>query len=415
MSDVLSFRSSDGPGFGHAKPGTEQLRRQNLILVLSALRQSGPLSHTDISAATGLASATVTAVTADLERVGAIERMEQTATGGRGRPRVLFARRRTFAHAAIVQISSDVVQYGLADYCGRLIDRISSRRDLAAGSAENLLQDISFAVARLLQRSKLSAGDLGALSISSKGIIDSHGSRLVWSAVLENRQVDFNQLLNDFPSADLFVSNETLLVAHALAKRSFLPSDGATQSLIALSLGHSIGLGIARMEGGALSVSAPNFGHMLNAPEDKLCRCGSRGCVEASAGFYAILRTAFQVPPMTIPAKFVPLPEMEKLAISARQGNRMAQYAFRQAGLALGQGLSRVLSLNETMPVVLTGLGTRFYDLMTAGMEEGLRQSLHIRLNGLPQITIGEDETELAFDGHLDRTLAAIDQRAAMR
>jgi predicted NBD/HSP70 family sugar kinase len=334
---------------------------------------------------------------------------------------VLFARRRSFAHAAIVQISSDVVNYGLADYQGRLIDRFSGRRDLAAGSAENLLRDISAAVARLLQRSRLSADDVAALSISSKGIVDSHGSRLVWSAVLENRQVDFSLLLQDFPSADLFVSNETLLVAQALAKRNFLPIESvngqgaAPQSLIALSLGHSIGLGIARMEGGVLSVSAPNFGHMLNAPEDKLCRCGSRGCVEASAGFYAILRTAFQVPPMTIPAKFVPVAEMEKLAMSARQGNRMAQYAFRQAGLALGQGLSRVLSLNETMPVILTGLGTRFYDLMASGMEEGLRQSLHIRLNGLPPITIGEDETELAFDGHLDRTLAAIDQRAAMR
>lgn len=403
------------PGVSQAaKPGTEQLRRHNLAAVLGALREAGRLSHTDLSERTGLASATVTAVTADLERAGAIERLEQAASGGRGRPRVLFVRRRSFTHAVVVQISSDQLHYGLADYGGTMIDRFSRPRDLGSGSPASLLGDMSDAFARLLERSKLSPLAIGAISLSSKGIVDPEAGRLVWSPVFGERTVDFSSLLATYPAAHLFVSNETLLVAHAAARKAMAQQtkDGFG-GLLALSLGHSIGLGIARMDGGRLNVSAPNFGHMLNAVDDRLCRCGSRGCIEATAGFYGILRLAFQVPPNTIPAKFVPLAEIEKIALSARQGARMAQYAFRQAGLALGQGLSRVLSLNETMPITVTGPGTRFYDLLAGGMEEGLRQSLHVRLNGLPKIDIVSNEAELVFDGHVDRTLAAVDLKVA--
>ena len=48
----------------------------------------------------------------------------------------------------------------------------------------------------------------------------------------------------------------------------------------------------------------------------------------------------------------------------------MSEYAFRQAGLALGQGLSRVLSLYGSMPVTITGPGTRFLDLLSRGAGE---------------------------------------------
>src|SRR3546814_12418462 len=42
------------------------------------------------------------------------------------------------------------------------------------------------------------------------------------------------------------------------------------------------------------------FGHMLHIPGGAMCRCGARGCIEAYAGFYAVLRTAFEVPLDTV-------------------------------------------------------------------------------------------------------------------
>ncbi|MUZ64041.1 ROK family transcriptional regulator [Agrobacterium vitis] len=392
------------------KSSTEQIRRQNSALVLAALRVEQAMSHTQIAAVTGLASATVTAITSELEQAGVIERHEQQIAGARGRPRVALSRRRDFAYVMSVRISSDRLNYTLSDYRGTLMDRFEEPRPLDV-SAAGFIDGLGRNLARLASRSKLPPEKVAVLSVSSKGIVDAGGARLLWTPVFGQQPLDLKAGLGDFDRAMALLSNETLLVAHGLSRRMDA-QDGTFRGLIALSLGHSIGLGIARpMPDGTVAVSAPNFGHMLNTADSKLCRCGARGCIEASAGFYGILRMAFEVRPDTIPAKFVPITEMDKIALSARQGNRMAQYAFRQAGLALGQGLSRVFSLHETLPVIITGPGTRYYDLLAQGLEEGLTQSLQVRLDGAPPISLVGDEADLVQEGHVDHALRAIDER----
>ncbi|MGV1951437.1 ROK family transcriptional regulator [Agrobacterium vitis] len=392
------------------KSSTEQIRRQNSALVLAALRVEQAMSHTQIAAVTGLASATVTAITSELEQAGVIERHEQQIAGARGRPRVALSRRRDFAYVMSVRISSDRLNYTLSDFRGKLMDRFEEQRPLDV-SAAGFIEGLGRNLARLASRSKLEPEKVAVLSVSSKGIVDAGGARLLWTPVFGQQPLDLKAGLGDFEKAMALLSNETLLVAHGLSRRMDA-QDGTFRGLIALSLGHSIGLGIARpMPDGTVAVSAPNFGHMLNTADSKLCRCGARGCIEASAGFYGILRMAFEVRPDTIPAKFVPITEMDKIALSARQGNRMAQYAFRQAGLALGQGLSRVFSLHETLPVTITGPGTRYYDLLAQGIEEGLAQSLQVRLDGAPPISLVGDEADLVQEGHVDHALRAIDER----
>ncbi|GMB80286.1 ROK family transcriptional regulator [Shinella zoogloeoides] len=392
------------------KSSTELVRQQNSALVLASLRRHGPLAHTDISHHTGLASATVSAITAELEKADVLERREQQAAATRGRPRVIFGQRRAAGHLIAVRISSDVVQYSLADYGGTLIDRFEEVRNHADSSTEHFAAAFVAALEKLTSRSRIAREDVLVVSISSKGLVDPALARLVWSPIFGSRQVDFAALLQPHWRAKILLSNETLLVAHAMALRMERAGMENLHSVAALSLGHSIGLGIARFDrSGELSVTAPNFGHMLNSSDGKLCRCGSQGCIEASAGFYGILRTAFEVPPDTIPAKFVPLAEMDKIALRARQGHRMSEYAFRQAGLALGQGLSRMVSLHESMPIAITGPGTRYFDLMRRGLEEGLAQSQQVRLFGAPPITVVPEEATLVLEGHLDRALAEMD------
>ncbi len=391
------------------KSSTELVRQQNLALVLAALRRKGALAHTEIAEQTGLASATISAITAELERIGVIAKSEHHVQGGRGRPRVLFAPKRDHGYVVVVRISSDVVQYSLADYGGVLLDRFEEARDRDHTGAAAFGQRFAAALERLLERSCIGKEQVLAISISSKGLVAGEGARLIWSPVFGSDELDFAKLLGEEWPARVILSNETLLVAQALAAQAEA-KDGAFRALAAISLGHSIGLGLARRgRSGELDVSAPNFGHMLHATSAGLCRCGAHGCIEAAAGFYGILRTAFEVPSDTIPAKFVPLAEMDKIAVSARQGHRMSGYAFRQAGIALGIGISRLISFYEPMPIFVTGPGLRYFDLLQKGVEEGLAQSLQVRLQGAPEITAVFDEQQLVFDGHLDRALSLVD------
>ncbi len=398
------------------KSSTEIVRQQNSALVLAALRRARNLSHTEISAATGLASATVSAITAELERVGVIAKAEQQVQGGRGRPRVLFTPRRDCGYVIVVRISSDVVQYSLTDYGGTLLDRFEESRNHDQRGTTAFAQVFVEALERLLQRSRLTRDRVLAVSISSKGLVDTENdtARLLWSPVFGSEPLDFAALLAPEWRARVTLNNETLLVAQALAVEAERAQAGGFRSLAAISLGHSIGLGVARKgRFGEIDVAAPNFGHMLHAPSAGLCRCGAYGCIEAAAGFYGILRAAFEVPPDTIPAKFVPIAEMDKIAASARQGHRMSGYAFRQAGIALGNGISRMLSLYERMPIYVTGPGTRYFDLLQGGLQEGVSQSLQLRLQGAPDITVVLDEQRLVFDGHLERALGVIDSEIA--
>ncbi|HXV29283.1 MAG TPA: ROK family protein, partial [Sinorhizobium sp.] len=331
------------------------------------------------------------------------------AHAGRGRPRVLFAPKRDCGYVIVVRISSDIVQYSLADYGGVLLDRFEEPRNHGLAGAAAFGRLFAAALERLLQRSNLGKDRVLAISISSKGLVDADGARLIWSPVFGSEELDFARLLGEGWPARIMLNNETLLVAQALAVQSE-EKGGAFKALAAISLGHSIGLGLARRgRTGEIDVSAPNFGHMLHAASAGLCRCGAYGCIEAAAGFYGILRTAFEVPSDTIPAKFVPLAEMDKIATSARQGHRMSGYAFRQAGIALGIGISRLISLYEPMPIFVTGQGVRYFDLLRQGVEEGLGQSLQVRLQGMPEITVVADEQQLVFEGHLNHALGVAD------
>src|SRR5690606_28992339 len=88
---------------------------------------------------------------------------------------------------------------------------------------------------------------------------------------------------------------------------------------------------IGRAHGGATE-----FGHMNHAPNGALCRCGTRGCIEAYAADYGILRTAYSVPETAAPAPAVPLQQYEGLIARADAGDRNATHAFNLAGRAIG-------------------------------------------------------------------------------
>lgn len=386
---------------------TELVRQKNSLSVMAALRLHGSLSHTDMSSFTGLASATVSAITMELERAGLILRKEQLATAGRGRPRILFGPSGSFCHVAIVIISSDSVQYSLIDYAGKLVDRFTEQRITAEKGAFG--GSILAGLERLADRSRINRHDILQVSISSKGLVDAAAAVLVWSPVLGNEEIDFQQLISQDGRTRVTLNNETLLAAKAIWMREQAKPPPAPEALVTLSLGHSIGLGIARSTGGAIEVSAPNFGHMLHLADGALCRCGTKGCIEAYSGFYAILRSAFEAPPQAEPAKFVPIAEVDKIAASARNGARMARFAFRTAGLALGNGLSRLFSLHGHMPVFITGPGTRYFDLLESGLRDGLAQSQAVRFGGMPKIAIAPNEPELVFEGHMEHALSAAD------
>jgi len=393
------------------RAGTEGLRHQNRAIVLESLRKLSSTAHTDITKWSGLASGTVSVITSELHAEGAILKVEQPPRGGRGRPRVWFSLNPDFAFMAIIRITSGMIEFSLVDYAGRLQDRFEEDRHAVRLDVGEIISQIKSGLSRMQQRHGFARERLKIISITTKGLVASGGAVLKWSPVLEDQEIDFEQHLSPDWPAKITLVNETRFTAHAIAakaSRNGVPAPGLQHAV--LSLSHSIGLGIVSRDAtGRFRSQAPQFGHMIHIPDGALCRCGSRGCIEAYAGFYGILRTAFDVPNDVIPAKFIPLSALDKLADDARRGDRQARFAFRLGGEAIGVGLSRLFSLFGTMSITLTGGGVRHFDLMQEGFDAHLQANIQSRFAAPPVISMETDEAPLIFDGNVQASLTNLD------
>ena len=393
------------------RSGTEVLRYRNRAVVLACLRTADSLPHTEIARRTGLASGTVSTITTELCDEGVLCKTNAAAPSGRGRPRVRFVFNPGFAYLAIVHVTGDCVEYSLVDYAGKLLDRYGVARRPDETDVNQFLEGVNSGLGRLALRGAIRHDQVKVISITTKGVVADTDARLIWSPVFEYQVVDFAAGLAQDWDAAVLLANETQVSALTVARNLLDKEQTDEVRHSVLSVGHSIGLGLAqRDDGGILRSRALSFGHMVHHADGPACRCGSRGCIEAFAGFYGVLRTAFDVPKSVIPAKFIPIEQLDRVANDARRGDRQARYAFRQAGEALGIGLSRLVSLYGNMSVTVTGRGIRYFDLFGYELGSQIADNLQVRVGQLPRIYVAEHENLLIFDGNVQASLAHLDE-----
>jgi glucokinase len=137
--------------------------------------------------------------------------------------------------------------------------------------------------------------------------------------------------------------------------------------VIGVTLGTGVGGGIiigGRLHRGA-SGTAGEIGHTRVAVPGELCHCGSRGCLEAYAGNYGIVRTArklLRARPgrgrilrrlCQEPAALSP----KILKLAADQGDALAREVWQRTGNMLGLGLADVVMvLNPEVLMLLGGV-----------------------------------------------------------
>lgn len=386
----------------------DSVRRQNRGLILATLRRNGPMSRTQLASDTGLSNSSITAIGSELLlQAILIEGDPESSVGVRGRPRVQIGFNRHAAHAVIIELDVNRARCTVVDYAGRMVDRTEFPLppDYFAS-----LTPADFVIERLqnlTQRNSEELRTLRAVAISVQGMLDRSGDSLKWSPIAHAAGQSIVR-----PVAEAFG------VPVSLHKRGRLLAEGARALYPALSegpiaavfIGSTVAMGIS---GGGRApghdAGATEFGHMNHLPNGARCRCGMRGCIEAYAADYGLLRTAYGVPDEVLPATSVPAAAYGELIHLARTGRRNALHAFNMAGRALGFGLSRLMTVAAPRHVVITGPGANSFDLMQAEVDEALKQSLVCQINGPPTITVHHDEREPIFQGLLQHTLEALD------
>jgi len=391
---------------------SDSVRRQNRGLLLAALRAGGPQSRTALAGVTGLSHASVTAIMQDLLNQRVVEELtsQERADGRtRGRPATMIGFRRQGAYVALFELDVNRLRASLIDYSGVLVDRIETPVSPTTFQQTRPPDIFVQHMDSLRQRTPKAAPALRRIAISVQGILDRDGSGLKWSPIPHLAGVPFATELAERTGLDV-----------ALHKRGRLLAEGTRWldpalhevSVATVFVGSTVAMGLSlhgkiggRDEGGATE-----FGHMNHIPNGALCRCGMRGCIEAYAADYGILRTSFSVPETTPPAAAVPAQQYETLVQRAEQGDRAATHGFNLAGRAIGFGLGRMMAMFDPAHILLVGPGARALPLMRGEIEAALSASLVCSINGLPRISAHLDEKEPIFRGLMMKTLSALDQ-----
>lgn len=391
---------------------SDSVRRENRGLVLGSLRLHGPQSRTALAAQTGLSHATITAITHDLIAQNVIIELisaEKAEGRARGRPATLVGFNRSAGYAALMEVDVNRARVSLVDYSGVLVDRFESEVTPTTFSDTAPTAFLNERLAQLASRNPRENARLKRIAISVQGILDRDGRGLKWSPIAHLAGHNF--------ADDIARSSNCPVTLH---KRGRLLAEGARwldpnlhdASVATVFVGSTVAMGMT-FRGqimGRGDEGATEFGHMNHTPNGALCRCGMRGCIEAYASDYGVLRTAYSVPETTIPAPAVPSAQYDGLIARAESGDRSAAHAFNLAGRAIGYGLSRMMAVFDPSHILIVGPGARAFGLMQAEITAALAGALVCRINGMPQIVPHRDEKEPIFKGLLMKTLNEIDQ-----
>jgi predicted NBD/HSP70 family sugar kinase len=400
------------------KADSEQIRRQNRSLVLETLRRQGQLARVELGRATGLSPATITSISSDLIDEGLVrsagEGAQDSQKPGPGRPLVRLERNPDAARILAIKISIDEIDFAIADFSGNLVSRSVIHVPTFEANAQEFGR-------LLVEQAKVFLGvaatdpvQLRHIGVAVQGFADANQGTIVWSPAFRARNIPVAAPLALEFGVSCSVSNDANMIAESLLGGELSRFSG-TAAVIYVGPGIGMGLIIKGAIYSGWSGAAAEFGHMNHMPHGPLCRCGQHGCIEAYAASYGIFRNARGDTSAEAPHTAVPESEMITLEEEAKAGVPKAVNAFREAGLALGFGISRLAALLSPEKVYFAGPGTRAYPLMEAAIREGFEEGLVADLRQGLTFEVAEWNRDMITAGIVSGGLRFLDREVFSR
>jgi len=386
---------------------SNDLRAENRHRILQSLRTEGPLSRAEIGKLTGLSQAALSAQFGFMIERG-IATSENTTEEvlKRGRPKTTVALNPDAATVVTVALTIDQIRFSVVNYAGETLSQATQQIQTRALDAKQLFDAITAGVNTAM--SQYGIEKLAGIGIGFQGVTDVDNGELLWSPILSIKKVPISAMLKKRFSVPVSVNNDCGLIARALYLRE---KDTLGDSFAAVLFSHGIGLGLylsGKPFTGAQS-SALELGHVQFEKNGALCRCGKRGCIEAYAAKYGIVRAAARRPILSNPSKLIDTETFDQLTKSATN-DQQQRAAFEMAGKAIGFGLATVFTLLDTLPVALIGHKTNAINLMMADIENELKAHTRSTSGAAPVLHCYDDETPLLLDGLVLESMAMVDR-----
>jgi len=145
--------------------------------------------------------------------------------------------------------------------------------------------------------------------------------------------------------------------------------------------------------------SALEFGHIQFKESGALCRCGKKGCIEAYASEYGLIRAVNRKNANYIPKVSPTEAQIDTLIQSANSNDQASIDGLELAGQAIGTGLATLFTLLDPIPVALVGKLSRASHYMQDEINRALKNAGHIGLNLPHPFHCFEDDITLQHEG----------------
>lgn len=255
----------------------DDVRRNNLAMVLNLAHVQGRLSRADVTRATGLNRSTIAGLVAELVALGLVEEQEPGMTHLAGRPSPIIVPREDVV-AIAVNPEIDAVTIGLVSLSGKVLKRI--RYDTArVPSPEEVVNIVGAVVAGMRGELDSSFRTVG-VGVAVPGLVREHDGEVVLAPHLDWHNVPLAAMLNNALELPVVVANDAS--TGLLAESTFGAGRGARDHIYlnggASGIGGGISIGGTSVTG--TSGFAGEIGHTLVNSNGSLCHCGRTGCLE---------------------------------------------------------------------------------------------------------------------------------------
>jgi predicted NBD/HSP70 family sugar kinase len=260
----------------------------NRAAVLRPLFLAGPLNRVILGQLTGLSSASVTNVIADLLEEELVVEVGTEESDG-GRPRVLLQVNPDFGVVIGVDVGETVIRVegfdlSMTELAGATVGVHPQEHDAAS-----IVEHVSVAVNELRAQFERDGKRILGVGVAVPGVVEHDPGVRVFAPSIGWQAVPVARLLRERVELPLFVENGAKTLGQA--EMWLGAGRGARHAVVTL---WGTGVGAAIFADGVLyrgaASSAGEWGHTSVVVGGKNCRCGAAGCLEAYIGAEALLR-----------------------------------------------------------------------------------------------------------------------------
>ncbi|MEZ0064638.1 putative NBD/HSP70 family sugar kinase [Streptacidiphilus sp. MAP12-20] len=330
------------------------LRRGNRAMLLRRLYFHGPLSRQELVQTTGLSSASVSNVVADLIEAKIVVEAGSVESDG-GRPRILLRVDAARFEAIGVDVGETRIRLerfdlGLRELGSVDVPVLGGQLDPKAvvpAIAAGLAELTAGAQAPVLG---VGIGVPGTVQHQPYAVV--HGQTIGWDAL------PLEELLREHTELPLFVDNGARTMAQA---EMWFGAGRGAESAVFLLLGSGAGASVI-VDGAPFrgsTTSAGEWGHLNAEYGGRLCRCGARGCLEAYVGAEAVIaryREAVGAAVIDTDDEEEGLGRILALAeVDAGAAGDAARSVLDETAVRIGVGIANVVNFLNPQRVIIGG------------------------------------------------------------